>query len=276
MNNDIFSLMLSQHAAHGELGKHNALYETMQQVALAGLYRGGFFKEAAFYGGTCLRLFYQLGRYSEDMDFTMIRKNPDFHFENYFPYIIAEAEALGRKVEIKKKDKVNFGRVESAFLKDTTDVYNLKFSTERTLKIKIEIDTNPPLDFETEELLMTLPFSFRVRCMTLPNLYAGKMHALVFRQWKTRVKGRDWYDFEWYVRRNVPLNWPHLHRRITEFTGQDISRDEFQDLLSQRLSTTNIEDVKRDVLPFIANPRERDFWSNHYFLELASRIKWVE
>lgn len=107
--------MLSQYAAQDELGKRNALYETMQQVALAGLYRGGFFKEAAFYGGTCLRLFHRLGRYSEDMDFTMIHKNPDFHFENYFPYIIEEAEALGRKVEIKKKDKVNFGRVESAF-----------------------------------------------------------------------------------------------------------------------------------------------------------------
>lgn len=268
--------MLSQHAIHDELGKRNALYETMQQVALAGLYRGGFFKQAAFYGGTCLRLFHNLGRYSEDMDFTMIRKTQDFHFEDYFPYIVAEAEALGRMVEIKKKDKVNFGRVESAFLKDTTDVYNLKFTTEKTLKIKIEIDTNPPLGFDTEELLVTLPFSFRVRCLTLPNLFAGKMHALVFRQWKTRVKGRDWYDFEWYVRRNVPLNWNHLHQRIYEFTGQDISRDEFQEALRQRLATTNIDDVKRDVLPFIANPRELDFWSNEYFLELASRIQWKD
>lgn len=266
--------MLSQHVAQDELGKRNALYETMQQVALAGLYRGGFFKEAAFYGGTCLRLFHRLGRYSEDMDFTMIHKNPDFHFENYFPYIIEEAEALGRKVEIKKKDKVNFGRVESAFLKDTTDVYNLKFTTEKSLKIKIEIDTNPPLGFETEEKLMTLPFSFRVRCLTLPDLFAGKMHALVFRQWKTRVKGRDWYDFEWYVRRNIPLNWSHLHHRILEFTGQDMLRPEFEELMMQRLATTNIEDVKRDVLPFVANPYELDFWSNDYFLELASRIQW--
>ena len=276
MDNDIFSLILSQHAAQDELGKRNALYETMQQVALAGLYRGGFFKDAAFYGGTCLRLFHHLGRYSEDMDFTMIRKNPDFHFEDYFPYIVAEAEALGRKVEIKKKDKVNFGRVESAFLKDTTDVYNLKFTTEKTLKIKIEIDTNPPLGFETEEKLLTLPFSFRVRCLTLPNLFAGKMHALVFRQWKTRVKGRDWYDFEWYVRRNIPLNWSHLHQRIIEFTEQDMSRTEFEEFMNQRLATTNIDDVKRDVLPFIANPRELDFWSNDYFLELASRINWTE
>lgn len=276
MNNDIFSLMLSQHAAHDALGQRNALYETMQQVALAGLYRGGFFREAAFYGGTCLRLFHNLGRYSEDMDFTMIHKNPDFHFEDYFPYIVAEAEALGRMVEIKKKDKINFGRVESAFLKDTTDVYNLKFTTEKTLKIKIEIDTNPPLGFETEDRLMTLPFSFHVRCLTLPNLFAGKMHALVYRAWQRRVKGRDWYDFEWYVRRNVPLNWSHLHERIYEFTGQDMSHTEFVQAMNQRFATTNIDDVKRDVLPFIANPRELDFWSNEYFIELASRIQWEE
>lgn len=275
MNNDIFSLMLSQHAAQDELGQQNALYETIQQVALAGLYRGGFFKEAAFYGGTCLRLFHNLGRYSEDMDFTMVHKNPDFKFENYFPYIVAEAEALGRKIEIKKKDKVNFGRVESAFLKDTTDVYTLKFQTQKTLKIKIEIDTNPPLGFETEEKLLTLPFSFHVRCLTLPNLFAGKLHALVFRQWKTRVKGRDWYDFEWYVRRNIPLNWSHLHNRILEFSGQEMSRQDFERALKQRLSTTNIDDVRRDVLPFIVNSRELDFWSNEYFLELASRINWV-
>ncbi len=276
MNNEIFSLMLSQHATHDELGQRNALYETMQQVALAGLYRGGFFKEAAFYGGTCLRLFHNLGRYSEDMDFTMVHKNPDFRFEDYFPYIVAEAEALGRMVEIKKKDKVNFGRVESAFLKDTTDVYNLKFTTEKTLKIKIEIDTNPPLGFDTEEHLMTLPFSFHVRCLTLPNLFAGKLHALVFRQWKTRVKGRDWYDFEWYVRRHVPLNWSHLHNRILEFTGEDLSRADFEEAMRQRLATTNIDDVKRDVLPFIIDPRDLDFWSNDYFLTLAERIKWEE
>ncbi len=272
--NDIFELMLNEHKAKDELGERNALYETMQQVALAGLYRGGFFKEAAFYGGTCLRLFHGLGRYSEDMDFTLVRKNPNFRFEDYFPYIVAEAKALGREVEIKKKDKVNFGRVESAFLKDNTDVYNLRFQTEKILKIKIEVDTNPPLGFETEQLPMLLPFSFYAQCLSLPYLFAGKVHALTFRQWKTRVKGRDWYDFEWYVRHRIPLNWQHLHDRILEFTGEDMMFDDFATLLHDKLQNTNIEDVKTDVLPFIMDKRELEIWSNDYFVSLINQIKW--
>lgn len=276
MNNDIFTTMLNAHKALTDVNEQNALYETMQQVALAGLYRGGFFKVAAFYGGTCLRQFHQLGRYSEDMDFTLTRKIPNFRFEDYFPYIVEEAKALGREVEIKKKDKVNFGRVESAFLKDTTDVYNLKFQTEKSLKIKIEVDTNPPLGFETEQLPLLLPYSFHVQCLTLPYLFAGKMHALVYRAWKTRVKGRDWYDFEWYVRHQIPLNWKHLHDRIFEFTGEDVPRDAFVDALRQRLMVTNIEDVKKDVTGFVINPHELDLWTNDYFLYLASKINWID
>ena len=272
--NDVFSQMLAVHTMPGEDGKRNALYEVMQQVALAGLARGGFFQEAAFYGGTCLRLFHGLKRYSEDMDFSLIKKNPDFQFEKYFPAIIEEARLLGREVTITKKDKRNFGRVESAFLKDTTDVYNINFQTERSLRIKIEVDTNPPLSFATEQRLMVQPYSFMVQCMTLPCLFAGKMHALVYRQWKNRVKGRDWYDFEWYVRWNHPLNWAHLHERIVEFSGKECTKAEFLELLHHRLATTDINQAKADVLPFVHHPQELDIWSNDYFLQLAQRIRW--
>ena len=272
--NDVFSQMLAAHTMPGADGQRNALYEVMQQVALAGLARGGFFQEAAFYGGTCLRLFHGLKRYSEDMDFSLIKKNPDFQFEKYFPAIIEEARLLGREVTITKKDKRNFGRVESAFLKDTTDVYNLSFQTEQSLRIKIEVDTNPPLSFATEQRLMVQPYSFMVQCMTLPCLFAGKMHALVYRQWKNRVKGRDWYDFEWYVRWNHPLNWAHLHERIVEFSGKECTKAEFLELLHHRLATTDINQVKADVLPFVHHPQELDIWSNDYFLQLAQRIRW--
>ena len=113
--NDVFSQMLAAHTMPGEDGKRNALYEVMQQVALAGLARGGFFQEAAFYGGTCLRLFHGLKRYSEDMDFSLIKKNPDFQFEKYFPAIIEEARLLGREVTITKKDKKH--KIAKFFLK---------------------------------------------------------------------------------------------------------------------------------------------------------------
>ena len=135
---------------------------------------------------------------------------------------------MGRKVEIRKKDKKSFGKVESAFLKDNTNVYDVSFQTEKSIKIKIEVDTDPPLKFSTEQKLLLLPISFMTRCFTLPDLFAGKMHALVFRTWKNRVKGRDWYDFEFYVRRGVPLNYTHLRERIRLFNGEELNFTEFK------------------------------------------------
>ncbi len=249
------------------------MYEVMQQVALAGLNRGGFFEKAAFYGGTCLRIFHGLERYSEDMDFTLLRDDPTFHIENYFPSIVAEFKALGRDVTITKKEKKNFGKVDSAFLKDDTDVYNLTFQTEKSIKIKIEVDTKPPLGFDTEQKLLLQPYSFMTRCVTLPDLFAGKMHALVFRKWGHRVKGRDWYDFEWYVRNGIPLDFDHFAQRALDFNGESISKEDFRNRLIERLSTTDIELVKNDVLPFIKNPKELDIWSNDYFVRLSEMMK---
>lgn len=251
----------------------NAKHEVMQQIALAGLWRGGFFDHAAFYGGTCLRIFHGLRRFSEDMDFTQTEKDDRVHLENYFPQIIEAFKLTGREVEIKKKDKKTFGKVESAFLKDNTDVYDIAFQTEKTVKVKIELDTNPPLGFDTEQKLLFKPFSFMVRCVTLPDLYAGKMHALAFRNWKTRVKGRDWYDFAWYVGSQVPLDFEHLQRRIREFNGVEMSREEFMAALRERLANTDIELVKQDVMRFLcADPHELDVWSSDYFLQLADMI----
>lgn len=271
--NQFFENALKRYQINNATDKQNAIYEITQQVVLAGLHRGGFFDHAAFYGGTCLRLFHQLPRFSEDMDFSLLSPDMDFKFENYFQPIIDEFDSLGRKVEIKKKEKKTFGRVDSAFLKDNTDVYNIAFQTEKAVKVKIEVDTQPPLLFATEQKPLTIPYTFMVRCFQLPDLYAGKMHALVFRNWKTRVKGRDWYDFEWYVRWRVSLDFKHLQERIREFNGVEMTQDEFKSALIERLSTTNIEDVKKDVRPFLRNDsHELDVWSNDYFLQLADMI----
>ena len=250
--------------------------EVMQRIALAGLHRGGFFQHAAFYGGTCLRLFHNLPRFSEDMDFSLTEKRSDIHIENYFSAIIEEFRLSGREVSIVKKDKKIFGRVESAFLKDNTEAYDIKFQTKKSVKVKIEMDTDPPLGFETELLAMQQPYSFMTRCLTLPDLYAGKMHALVYRAWQNRVKGRDWYDFEWYVRWNVPFNFVHLQERIHEFSGEEISKETFMSRLREKLATTDIERVKEDVIGFVDNPHELDIWSNDYFLQLADRIVFKE
>lgn len=270
--NSLFDTMLSAYPCLTDDDRRNAICEVMQQVVLSGLNRGGFFKEAAFYGGTCLRIFHGLNRFSEDMDFSLLSKNPNFSLESYFPAIIEECKLLGREVVISKKDKRNFGKVESAFLKDNTDVYNISFQTEKSIKIKIEVDTDPPLGFTTEQKLLLQPFSFMTRCLSLPDLFAGKMHALAFRQWKSRVKGRDWYDFEWYVRNRVPLHFEHLQARTEEFNGLCITKETFMDILRNRLGTTNISQVKDDVLPYLHHSDELQIWSNDYFLQLADMI----
>ena len=271
--NKIYESMLSDYDLSTDKAYHNATYEVSQQIVLAGLADAGFFDKAAFYGGTCLRIFHGLNRFSEDMDFTLLKADPTFKFEDYFQAVIDQFALVGRTVEIKKKDKKSFGKVESAFLKDNTDVYNITFQTEKSIKVKIEVDTLPPQKFSTEQKTLIKPKSFMTRCVTLPDLFAGKMHALVFRAWKTRIKGRDWYDFEWYVRNGIPLDWSHLKERIHQFNGEDLTWEQFKTALCERLSNAEIEKVKEDVIPFLNNTREIDIWSNDYFLELVRRMK---
>ncbi len=272
MKNEIYDSMLSRYDMTTEQNKRNAIYEVNQQVILAGLYNGGFFESAAFYGGTCLRIFYGLQRFSEDMDFSLLTQNETFDFSKYFQSIVDAFALVGREVEIKKKDKKNFGKIESAFLKDNTDVYDIMFQTEKSIKIKIEVDTYPPLNFKTEQKLLLQPHSFMTRCFSLPDLFAGKMHALIYRTWKDRVKGRDWYDFEWYVRHNIPLNFIHFVERCKQFNNEDITLDLFKVELKERLFSADIKQVKEDVLPFVRNPKELDIWSNDYFIQLADMV----
>jgi predicted nucleotidyltransferase component of viral defense system len=278
MENSIFDSMYARYSPVTKVEEQNALHEVMQQTALAGLYRGGFFNKASFYGGTCLRIFYGLQRFSEDMDFSLLQADENFKLENYFDAIISEFQSLGREVIISRKEKKTQTNIESAFLKDNTEIYNLAFTTEKNVKIKIEVDTQPPMGFSTEHKLLMLPFSFMTRCYTLSDLYAGKMHALLFRAWKNRVKGRDWYDFEWYVRNNVALNFKHLQQRtaqINSISEKDFTPDFFKKRLREKIEKTNINLVKKDVSPFLKNPAEMGIWSAEYFLQLVDRINFV-
>jgi len=276
MPNTVFNQMLARYPIAAKDDLTNATHEVMQQIALAGLYRGGFFDRAAFYGGTCLRIFYGLQRFSEDMDFSLLQADKNFSLENYFEPIIAEFKALGKEVVIDKKAKTTQTNVASAFLKENTEIYNLRFTTEKRVKIKIEVDTQPPSDFSTEYKLLLLPFSFMTRCYSLSDLYAGKMHAFLFRNWQNRVKGRDWYDFEWHVRNNTILNFNHLQKRAEQISlldEKDFTPDIFKAMLKERIEKTNIEAVKNDVRPFLKNPAEMEIWTTDYFLQLANMIQ---
>lgn len=275
--NTVFDQMLSRYTIRTNDDRHNAIHEVMQQVTLLALNRAGFFNKAAFYGGTCLRIFHGVQRFSEDMDFSLLEKEDHFNLENYFEAIINEFSGLGREVIISKKTKNKSNQIESAFLKDNTEIYNIEFQTERAIKIKIEVDKDPPLQFKTEYKLLLLPISFMTRCFTLPGLYAGKMHAILFRNWKSRVKGRDWYDFEWYVRNGVTIDFNHLKERAKQsgYKGkQEFTREVCIVLLEQKIESTNIARVKEDVKPFLKNAQEIDIWSTDYFLQLAEMVKF--
>ncbi len=273
---EMFNQMMSRYEYRTKEEELNTLHEVMQQVTLAGLYRGGFFTKAAFYGGTCLRIFHKLPRFSEDMDFSLLQKNELFNLEDYFDSVIEEFKALGREVTIERKQKKIETPIESAFLKDSTEIYNVKFQTDRTVKIKIEVDKDPPLLFKTENRLLLHPFSFMTNCFTLPNLFAGKMHALIFRKWRGRVKGRDWFDFEWYVRNNIKLNFNHFKERAAQSENdasmRNLSREDFIKLLKERLASIDINLVKEDIRPFLKDRTMMDIWSTEYFLQLADMM----
>jgi predicted nucleotidyltransferase component of viral defense system len=262
-----------------------ALREIMQQIALAGLYRMGFFEKVAFYGGTALRIFYQLDRFSEDLDFSLLQPDANFSFESYLPGLIKEFESLGLQVSVREKTKSNVSSIESAFLKSETIWRELVLENiipqsginqPVAIKIKLEVDKNPPLNFQAEEKLLLQPFSFYVKCLILPDLFAGKMHALLFRKCGTNVKGRDWYDLEWYIKKGVKLNLNHFLARAIDsgdWTKEKISEQELMTLVYEKINTVNMTRVKADISRFIANPDVLDLWSVKYFTDLTALLK---
>jgi hypothetical protein len=144
------------------------------------------------------------------------------------------------------------------------------------VKIKIEVDTTPPPGFLTEEKLLLKPFSFYVRCYALPDLFAGKIHALLFRKWKQRVKGRDWYDMEWYIKKGVRMNLSHFTQRAIEsgdIQQKELGKEEFLKLMRERIESVSIDAVKEDAGRFISDARKMDLWSKHYFMDLMEHIE---
>ena len=264
-----------------------ALREIMQEIALAGLQRSGFFEKSAFYGGTALRIFHGLDRFSEDLDFSLLEINPEFSLEPYLKGIETEFSALGVTVSIEEKTKTARTDADSAFLKPDTTWKELiikeilpheLIKMRPTIKIKIEVDTAPPLGFSTEEKLLLKPFSFYIKCFSLPDLFAGKMHALLFRKWKERIKGRDWFDMEWYIRRGIPLNLSHLlirSRDSGDWKEKSMTQQQFMSLLQTKIQSVSFKRVREDVVRFIPDDKVIEIWSPQYFRDLVGKIKFT-
>ncbi len=263
-----------------------ALREIMQEIALAGLQRSGFFEKAAFYGGTALRIFHGLQRFSEDLDFSLLETVPDFSLEPYLLGIKKEFSALGITVSIEEKEKTATTNIDSAFLKPYTTWKELVIKEilpqeavkmRLMIKIKIEVDTKPTQGFDTEEKLLLRPFSFYVKCFSLPDLFAGKMHALLFRKWKGRVKGRDWYDMEWYIKKKIPLNLHHLLTRAKDsgdWKENSMTKDQFLALLQKKIDSVSFNRIREDVVRFISDDKIIEIWSPQYFSDLVHKINF--
>ncbi len=284
--NRAVSDMLERYACQSQGDYENALREIFQELALLGLWRGRFFEHAAFYGGTALRILHGLDRFSEDMDFSLLAPDVDFDFSPYCAYVEKELSAWGFPVTVEVKYKTEDSAIESAFLKAETlkqmmvveapaDVLG-GLHRNQVLKIKVEVDTDPPPDFETETKFLLQPIPFAVRTYALPSLFAGKMHALLFRKWGRRVKGRDWYDLVWYVAKQVPLDLRHLSARMRQ-TGhwdspETIREDEFRMRLAESVRDLDVAAARADVEPFVKYPDSVAVWSAEFFQQVAERV----
>lgn len=279
--------MLDEYGCQSASDYGNALKEIMQEIALLGLWRVKFYEHALFYGGSSLRILYGLSRFSEDLDFSLLKPNLNFDLSKYYAAIVAELEGFGFDVEIKTTNKTVDSHIDSAFIKAGTrinfirirvpDSLLVRLHNNQILKIKIEVDLNPPGNHGVEVKDIFRPIPFQVKTMPLADLFAGKIHAILARKWQTRVKGRDYYDYLWYLGKKSALNLKHLEARLLQsghFNGP-LTTDIFQAMLTRKFQELDIENAKMDIAPFL-NDREKatlDLWSNDYFMKTVKSIQ---
>ena len=223
------------------------------------------------------------------MDFSLLAATPDFDLGAYGRALEKELLAFGFTVSVQRKEKTRPSAVQSAFLKADTYREVLVVATDeeivraiprgRLLKIRLEVDTNPPGGFATESRFLLQPIPFSVRTFTPPCLFAGKMHAVLCRQWQSRVKGRDWYDFVWFVAKGTPLDLGHLAARMRQsghLAGETVLTEGlFRERLVQRTHDLDVASARQDVAPFVKDADATTVWSHEFFREVGSRIVMV-
>ncbi len=283
---DAIRSMLDRYECQSRDDYVNALREILQDVALLGLWRSKFFEHAAFYGGTALRILHGLGRYSEDLDFSLLKPDESFSLKAYGDALLREISSFGFDVEFENRRKAQASAIESAFLKTNTyrQLIVIDAAQEllrdlhpaKNLKIRLEVDTDPPGGFETETQYVLQPIPFPVRVYSLPDLFAGKLHAILCRKWKTRVKGRDWYDLVCYSSRYPQVRISHLESRMRQSgdyrDDEPLTPDRLQHLLRQAVDDLDVKQARREVAPFIVDQRALDVWSRDFFRQIIPRI----
>ena len=263
------------------LEEEQVLREITQEIILAALGRSDFFKRAGFQGGTCLRIFHSLNRFSEDLDFALCKPDGYFALAPYLKDVQRELVAYGYALEI--DDRSAAGQtVRKAFLKDDSIGsllrldYALKTGRMRKLRIKLEVDANPPSGATYAMPILDYPFPAAIRVFDLPSLFAGKIHALLCRNY---LKGRDWYDFVWYTARNVPINHALLSAALQQtgpWKGRNLLTDNAWccEQLHATIESLNWHQAREDVRRFV-KPAEwpsLELWSSAFFHDQCRKL----
>jgi len=287
--NQAINEMLEKYQIKNTTDAENALKEIIQEIALLGLHRANFFEKAAFYGGSALRILYSLPRFSEDLDFTLFKSDAKFSLAPYFSAIQKELEAYGFQVKLVSVDKKIKSDVQSAFIKANTKIHFFKIESlkgfkpsvqpDTKLQIKFEVDTDPVSNFEFETRYLLSPVSFPVISLKKQDLFAGKLHALLFRKWKSRIKGRDFYDYVWCLKNRTPVHLNYLSEKAIQSghlkKGKLKNLQQLKKLLYERFSMIDFEKAKEDVRPFIKNSDELDIWSENFFIQITEQLETV-
>jgi len=285
--NDAIKIMLSRYNCKSTADYENALKEIIQEITLLGLWRSKYFEKAAFYGGSALRILYGLDRFSEDLDFSLLKKNKNFSLNNYCKAIEIELKSFGFSVTIEKKKKSVDSNIDSAFIKagtlqnmimiDTPKLTTQRIHPRKKMKIRIEIDVDPPQGFQVEAKYLFRPLPFSVNTYVQPDLFAGKLHAVLCRSWGNRVKGRDWYDLVWYVSRDISVHLKHLENRMKQTgnlkKGIYLTEKILKEMLLEKVKTINFYKAKKDVENLLKDTSSLKLWSKEYFRAVCQKIK---
>lgn len=284
--NNIILQMLSNYEIKNTQDEFNALKEIIQEIVLAGLSRGNFFDEAAFYGGTALRIFYNLDRFSEDLDFALINPNSDFDLSKYFSYVENELKAYGLNLDISTKEKNIDSNITSAYVKGNTLEHILKFFPNdakheydhilKNIKIKFEVDINPPSGATYEEKYKLLPSPHQIKLYDKESLFAGKIHAILCRNWLTRTKGRDLYDYVFFLSNNIGINIELIKNKLVSSNyidnNSEFNIDVLKKLLIKKFNEIDYNEAKEDILPFIKDIDSLNLWNKEFFISITNKL----
>ncbi len=285
----VIDQMLKNYPVANIYDRKNAMKEIMQEIILCGLSRADFFKKAAFYGGTALRIFHGLDRFSEDLDFSLETGKLDFDLASYFPVLEKEVRSFGLNVEIQEKKKTKESTIRSAFLKGSTKEHLLLFyadekaadnvSRNEAVRIKLEVDVDPPAFATFEHKYRLLPVPYEVKMYDMPSLFAGKIHAVICRAWQNRIKGRDLYDYVFYLSRGASVNQKHLRERLIDSryiaADADCSLNQIKKILAERFERIDYAQARRDVEPFIRDISVLDIWNADFFQQITDGLTAV-